>query len=45
LNEEFISSENFSLFKATMTSGGVRDWIIDATTGKKDCALKILSTS
>ena len=45
LNEEFISSENFSLFYATMTSGGVRDWIMDATTGKKDCALKILSTS
>jgi hypothetical protein len=45
LNENLLSHQDLAIFRATMTSGGVRDWIMDATTGKKDCAMKILSTS
>ena len=45
LNEKFLSSEDFSFYKATMTSGGVRDWLIKASSGQTDCALKILSES
>jgi hypothetical protein len=43
LNENFLSPNDFSLFKATMMSGGVHDWITNAFKGRSDCALKILS--
>jgi hypothetical protein len=45
LNENLLSEEDKALFRATMTSGGVRDWIMDATLGNKGCALKMLSNS
>jgi superfamily II DNA helicase RecQ len=45
MNEKILSPVDFSLFKATMTSGGVHDWITNASKGRSDCALKILSAS
>jgi hypothetical protein len=46
-NENFISAQQFDVFKITMTSAGVRDWLIDASAGGVDtgCALKKLSLS
>jgi superfamily II DNA helicase RecQ len=45
LNENLLSQKDHALFKATMTSGGVRNWTMDAASGNKGCALKILSLS
>jgi hypothetical protein len=45
LNENLLSEEDHALFRATMTSGGVRDWTMDAVAGNKGCALKSLSRS
>jgi hypothetical protein len=44
-NGKLISEEDNALFKATMTSGGVREWMIDAASGTKACPLKKLSHS
>jgi superfamily II DNA helicase RecQ len=44
-NGKLISEKNNALFKATMTSGGVHDWMIDAASGTKACPLKKLSLS
>lgn len=43
VNEKLLSSDDICLYKATMTSGGVRDWLMEAIKGQKDCALKMLS--
>ena len=45
LNEKLLCKEDESLFRATMTSTGVREWIFNAVARDKDCALKILSHS
>jgi hypothetical protein len=45
LNENLLSEEDHARFRETMTSGGVRDWTMDAASGKKGCSLKILSLS
>jgi hypothetical protein len=45
LNEKLLSPEDKAIFRTTMTSEGVRDWIISAVGGNSDCALKILSHS
>ena len=45
MNERFLSSGDYSHFKATMTSGGVHDWLVDASLGQNGCAMMILSTS
>jgi hypothetical protein len=44
-NEKFISADDYCQYKATLSSKGVHDWLIDASLGQNDCALKILSTS
>jgi superfamily II DNA helicase RecQ len=45
LNERFISAEDLSNFKSTMTSTGVGIWLSDLSRGEKGCAIKILSLS
>jgi hypothetical protein len=42
-NQKFLVDDDYTRFKFTMTSGGVREWCIDASTGQNGCALKILS--
>ena len=44
VNEKLVSLDDYSHHQTTMTSGGVRDWLVDTSTGAKDCALKLLST-
>ena len=45
LNENLVSEGDHALFRQTMTSGGVRDWTVDAASGNRDCALKVMSQS
>ena len=45
LHQKILSSDDYGNYKATMTSGGVRDWLANASLAQNDCALKILSTS
>jgi Helicase conserved C-terminal domain len=45
LNEHLISSDEYSQFQATMTSSGVRKWLIDASEGQVGCALVALSNA
>ena len=45
LNEKVLSPEDYGNYKETMTSAGVRDWLVNASLAQNDCALKILSTS
>jgi len=45
LNENLLSHQDLAIFRATMTSNGVRDWIMNGVARDKDCALKILSQS
>jgi superfamily II DNA/RNA helicase len=42
-NQKFLVDEDYTRFKGTMSSAGVREWCVDASTGEKGCALKILS--
>ena len=44
LNEKFLVTDDYTRFQSTMTSVGVRDWLIVASKGEKDCALRILSS-
>jgi superfamily II DNA helicase RecQ len=45
LNENLVSSDDYSKYLATMTSSGVRQWLIEASEGQVGCALAILSKS
>jgi len=45
VNEKLVSNADLQNFKATMTSGGVHQWHVNAYHGKDGCALKILSAS
>jgi hypothetical protein len=44
LNEKFLANDDYARFQSTMTSGGVRDWLIVASKGERDCALRLLSS-
>jgi hypothetical protein len=43
LNDKLFASDDYSRFQSSMTSAGVRDWLLVGYEGKNDCALKILS--
>jgi superfamily II DNA helicase RecQ len=45
VNEKLVSYADVLNFKATMTSGGVHQWHMNAYHGQVGCALKILSSS
>jgi hypothetical protein len=43
LNEQFLSEEEFTNYQNTMTSIGVRDWLVATSRQIDGCALKKLS--